>query len=73
MILLHPGADEIIRVVSIKEGGNITKRAVTKFCVLPIDAVQLMWLLISISVSVEVLSKTLKNFQGRQELRTYCV
>ena len=35
----HPGPDGLTRVYSVKSGGNITKRCVTKLCALPIDTV----------------------------------
>lgn len=34
---VHPGVDQIIRVVSIKTTSGVIKRAVTKICPLPID------------------------------------
>jgi len=34
---VHPGADGIIRVVTIKTSHGLTKRALTKICILPIE------------------------------------
>lgn len=34
---LHPGKDQIVRVVSVKTSAGIIKRAVQKLCLLPID------------------------------------
>ncbi|KAG5860800.1 Protein of unknown function DUF5641, partial [Gonioctena quinquepunctata] len=34
---LHPGSDGVIRVVSVKTSTGVTKRAVQKLCLLPID------------------------------------
>ncbi|XP_045466602.1 uncharacterized protein LOC123675299 [Harmonia axyridis] len=38
IVQLHPGADQVIRVVSVKVStGNIFRRSISKICVLPID------------------------------------
>lgn len=38
VIELHPGADEVVRVVTIKCAGSVVKRPVVKICVLPIES-----------------------------------
>lgn len=37
VIELHPGGDGVTRVVTIKTGRGIYKRAITKICILPIE------------------------------------
>lgn len=34
---LHPGSDNVVRVVSLTMNGNTVKRPVSKICVFPID------------------------------------
>lgn len=36
VIKLHPGSDNIVRVVSLKTKSGVTKRAITKLCFLPV-------------------------------------
>lgn len=38
VIELHPGQDKLVRVVSLKTKGGVTKRAITKLCFLPLTA-----------------------------------
>lgn len=33
----HPGSDGITRVVTVKTGHGVSKRALSKLCILPID------------------------------------
>ena len=37
VIELHPGKDNVVRVVSVKTNHGAVKRAVTKICILPLD------------------------------------
>ncbi|KOC66783.1 hypothetical protein WH47_01226 [Habropoda laboriosa] len=37
IVELHPGTDNITRVVSIKSAEGLVKRPLTKICVLPMD------------------------------------
>ena len=38
IIELHPGCDGHTRVVSLRMGNGVTRRAVKKICVLPLDS-----------------------------------
>lgn len=37
IVELFPGADNHVRVVSVKTSSGITKRAINKICILPIE------------------------------------
>lgn len=37
IVELHPGADNVLRVVSVRVGSGIVKRSITKICVLPLE------------------------------------
>ena len=37
IVELHPGSDNIVRVVTVKTGTGVTKRAVNRLCVLPME------------------------------------
>lgn len=36
VVELHPGQDNLVRVVSVKTANNVTKRTITKLCKLPV-------------------------------------
>lgn len=37
VVALHPGSDNVVRVVSVKVRDSVTKRAINRLCALPID------------------------------------
>lgn len=37
VIALHPGADNLVRVVTLKTASGTTQRSITKLCPLPIE------------------------------------
>ncbi|XP_063911125.1 uncharacterized protein LOC135128161 [Zophobas morio] len=39
VVELHPGKDNVVRVVSLKTSSGVVKRAVNRICVLPVDEV----------------------------------
>ena len=39
VVELHPGKDNVMRVVSLKTSSGVVKRAVNRICVLPVDEV----------------------------------